>query len=179
MCYRIFTPKQLMYQKFDHAYKLHFYLMTKKINRFYKCVKKILKRQVDQSQAVWMVTLDGRQLKTPRGQKLELKSERLVSMIAHEWQSKSYIVPVNIPLTSLVYTVLDNPQNLTKQGLIDQFLNFLQTDTLLFFGTSPKELEQLQHQSWVPIIEWFNKRYFIRLFDKIVWSTDKDRVLLF
>ncbi|KII75141.1 hypothetical protein RF11_10434 [Thelohanellus kitauei] len=45
-----------------------------------------------------MVTLDGRQLKTPRGQKLELKSERLVSMIAHEWQSKSYIVPVNIPL---------------------------------------------------------------------------------
>lgn len=36
-------------------------------------------------------------------------------------------------------------------------MNYIQTDTILFFNSEEKPLLELQQKEWSPIIDWFNK----------------------
>ncbi|PSN40270.1 ATP synthase mitochondrial F1 complex assembly factor 2 [Blattella germanica] len=65
--------------------------------------------------------------------------------------------------TALCSTILDNPNRLTKYDLVQQIINFLDTDTVLFLSSEADELYDLQMQEWQPIVEWFCKRYDVKL----------------
>jgi ATP synthase F1 complex assembly factor 2 len=62
-------------------------------------------------------------------------------------------------LTALCNTALDNPNNLTKEDIINHILSFAETDTVLYYNKDEPNLYNMQVEQWDPIIEWFNKRY--------------------
>ena len=97
--------------------------------RFYKDVS------VVSSGGDYEITLDSKKLKTPGGSVLTLGNQSLALAVAHEWQAqKDQILLSQMHLTGLCNTVIDNPTNATKYDLVDDILNFLDTDTLLFFA---------------------------------------------
>ena len=97
--------------------------------RFYKDVS------VVSSGGDYEITLDSKKLKTPGGSVLTLGNQSLALAVAHEWQAqKDQILLSQMHLTGLCNTAIDNPTNATKYDLVDDILNFLDTDTLLFFA---------------------------------------------
>ncbi|CAF2741700.1 ATPeAF2 [Lepeophtheirus salmonis] len=84
-------------------------------------------------------------------------SEPLAHAVAVEWASqKKEIIRSQMHLTGLVSTCIDNPTQISKEDIITEILEFLKTDTLLFFASEPTGLTQLQEEKWRPIIDWFN-----------------------
>ena len=97
--------------------------------RFYKDVS------VVSSGGDYEITLDSKKLKTPGGSVMTLGNQSLALAVAHEWQAqRDQILLSQMHLTGLCNTAIDNPTNATKYDLVDDILNFLDTDTLLFFA---------------------------------------------
>ena len=130
----------------------------KERKRFYKEVTVAQSTEVPQS---YEINLDKRKLRTPGGQAFAVNNELLANMIAIEWQSqKSLIKQYTMHLTSLTNTCIDNPGKVTKETLISNLNEYLQTDTLLFFDSdSIAQLDQLQETKWRPVVEWFNQKF--------------------
>ena len=81
------------------------------------------------------ITLDSKKLKTPGGSVFNVNSEGLALAVAHEWEAQRDLILLSqMHLTGLCNTCIDNPTNATKYQLVDNILNFLDTDTLLFFA---------------------------------------------
>ncbi|KAJ0181986.1 hypothetical protein K1T71_002708 [Dendrolimus kikuchii] len=115
---------------------------------------------VVQSENKWEVTLDHRKLKTPNGRVLALTSEPLARAIAAEWDAQSETIAHPIMhLTALCNTALDNPGKLTKHDIVSYILDYFPTDTLLFVSDEEQELQAVQRERWMPILEWFQKRF--------------------
>lgn len=66
-------------------------------------------------------------------------------------------------LTSLVNTCTDNPNKLTKETIIQNLNEYLQTDTILYFDPTLEKLDREQEAKWRPQVEWFNKRFNLNL----------------
>lgn len=82
------------------------------------------------------ITLDGRTMKTPLGQKLAVPSESLAYAIASEWDAQvKYLQPTNMPLMTLACTALDQAAH-HPYAYQEQSLRFLPTDTV---STSQKK----------------------------------------
>ena len=97
--------------------------------RFYKNV------DVISSSGQYEIVLDSKKLKTPNGLIFNLNSEPLALAVAHEWQTqKDSILLSQMHLTGLCNVCIDNPTKTTKYALVDSILNFLDTDTILFFS---------------------------------------------
>ncbi|CAO1397472.1 unnamed protein product [Diamesa tonsa] len=106
------------------------------------------------------ITLDTKKLKTPRGTPFYVESEPLAHAICHEWNSqKENIEQSGMYLTALANTVIDNPNNLTKDDIVNYLMNYAETDTILFHDPTEEKLYAFEQQEWNPMIEWFNKRY--------------------
>lgn len=106
------------------------------------------------------VTLDGKKMKTPNGNGFYVDNEPLALAVAHEWQSqKDTVLQSQMHLTGLCNVCIDNPTNATKYDLVDSVLNYLDTDTILFYSNEPEGLMAKQEQEWGPLIDWFCHRY--------------------
>jgi len=106
------------------------------------------------------ITLDSKKLKTPGGSVFSVGNESLALAIAHEWESqKEQVLLSQMHLTGLCNTSIDNPTHATKYQLVDDILNFLDTDTLLFFAEGEEKLYVRQLAEWQPIIDWFCQRH--------------------
>jgi hypothetical protein len=76
------------------------------------------------------LTLDGRGVSTPMGQKLVVPSETLAYMIAAEWNAQEKkLQPVNMPLMTLACTALDQA-SYHPDVYREEILRFLPTDTV-------------------------------------------------
>ncbi|XP_068154790.1 ATP synthase mitochondrial F1 complex assembly factor 2 [Drosophila tropicalis] len=106
------------------------------------------------------ITLDHRKLKTPKGTLFTVKSEPLAIAVATEFDSqKEHIERSRMHLSALCFTALDNPNNLSKLDMVNYLLNFIATDTVLFQYDDEQDLQELQHNEWDPLIDWFNQRF--------------------
>lgn len=124
------------------------------IKRFYK------NTSILYSDKKYEITLDQRKLKTPKGTTFQVESEPLALAIAAEWNSqKDTIERSRMIITSLANTAIDNPNNYSKEDIINYLLSFAETDTVLFHNQDEPDLYKLQTELWSPIINWFNKRY--------------------
>jgi ATP synthase F1 complex assembly factor 2 len=76
------------------------------------------------------VTLDGRTLSTPMGQKLAVPSKSLAYMIAAEWDAQTTrLQPSNMPFMTLACTTLDQAA-FHPHVYRDEALKYLPTDTV-------------------------------------------------
>ena len=97
--------------------------------RFYKNVN------VVSSGNQFEITLDSKKLKTPNGSVFCVNSEPLALGVAQEWSSQRELVMLSqMHLNGLCNVCQDNPTQTTKYELVDSILNFLDTDTILFFS---------------------------------------------
>lgn len=127
--------------------------------RFYKDVS-----LVDAGKNSFELLLDSKKLKTPLGAVFSVPSEPLALAVAHEWESqKDLVILSQMHLTGLCNTAVDNCMQATKYGLVDDILNFLDTDTILFFSDNQEKLYKRQIAEWQPIIDWFSKRHQISI----------------
>lgn len=84
---------------------------------------------------LYEVVLDSRKMRTPNGAVFQIKSEPLAIAVAHEWATqKESILLSQMHLTGLCNVCIDNPTKASKYELVDSVLNFLDTDTVLFFS---------------------------------------------
>lgn len=110
------------------------------------------------------ITLDQRKLKSPKGSPFIIESEPLALAVAAEWDAqKDKIQRSSMHLTALCSTAIDNPNNLTKFDIVQHIISYLDTDTVLFQSSEADELYELQLQEWQPILNWFCKRYEVKL----------------
>ena len=104
--------------------------------RFYKDVSII-----NAGKGSFEIILDSKKLKTPGGAVFTVNNEPLALAVAHEWESqKEQVLLSQMHLTGLCNTSVDNPTHATKYDLVDNILNFLETDTILFFSDNQENL---------------------------------------
>ncbi|VDP06824.1 unnamed protein product [Soboliphyme baturini] len=120
------------------------------LKRFYRYVDVA---QNDKKQ--YLVSLDGRRIKTPLGNLFTVASEPLALAVMQEWDSQMFRVDMNrMHLTSLCITAIDNVANQTTDNIVDEILKFFDNDTLFFMCLRPEGLSELQKWRWGTMIDW-------------------------
>lgn len=112
----------------------------------------------------FVVTLDGRTLKTPQRTEVLLPTEAAAVAIAAEWESQdTHIMPHLMPLNRLAMTALDIVPK-TRESIIDGIMPYLDTDTVWFWEdperyTLSHQLHALQDETYTPILDWMENRF--------------------
>ncbi|MEM9107257.1 MAG: ATP12 family protein [Pseudomonadota bacterium] len=100
------------------------------------------------------VQLDGRTVRTPAKQVLQLPTRQLAELVRDEWQAQvREIDPVTMPVTRLVNTAIDGVVN-DPQAVIEDLLRFAGTDLLCYRADGPQRLVERQNELWDPVIDW-------------------------
>lgn len=85
--------------------------------------------------------------------------------LAGEWASQEErIKPSLMPLMTLCTTAIDIVP-LTRDKVANDIVKFLGTDTVCFFADVQKEpgLRELQEETFLPIISWFEARFGVKV----------------
>lgn len=115
------------------------------------------------SDGCYEITLDHRKLKTPKGTVFKVDNEMLALGVAAEWDSQlTEINQTSMHLTALCNTAIDNVNHFTAKNIADHLLSYLETDTLLY-QSHDDEVYDVQQKEWQPVIDWFCKRYSIKM----------------
>ena len=127
------------------------------MKRFYKNVS------YTQTDAGWIVALDGRPLKTQGGQPQIVPSEPLARMLAREWNAQGETIdPAGFrarDMTDYAIDVVTQDSDL----IVDKLLGYAQTDTLCYRAEPEDALFRRQQEMWEPIVARLEAREAIRL----------------
>lgn len=123
------------------------------MKRFYKTVA------VAPVGAGFALLLDGRGVKTPARNALEVSTRALADAIAQEWRTQGETIdPRAMPLTGLVNAAIDRvaPDSGTfAAGLA----RFAEGDLLCYRAGGPAALVARQAAAWEPLLDWARRRY--------------------
>jgi chaperone required for assembly of F1-ATPase len=122
------------------------------VKRFYKSVRAA--RQGD----AFVVTLDGKPMKTPGGALLAVRSQRLADAVAAEWdQRDSEIDLETMPLTKLAHAAIDGASRRTE--IAAHVLKFGRSDLVFYRAAEPAELAEREARAWDPPLAWLSAQY--------------------
>ncbi len=125
--------------------------------RFYKDVA------VAAQDGGYVVTLDGRVLKTPGKQELSIDSKVRAKLVAAEWQAQGDdIKPETMPCTRLMNVACELTPS-RRPDLVKEFSSYCETDLLCFRAEAPQDLSERQAQIWQPVLDWAASEHGIAL----------------
>ncbi|OYW42491.1 MAG: hypothetical protein B7Z38_04880 [Rhodobacterales bacterium 12-64-8] len=125
--------------------------------RFYTLV------EVAKDEAGWIVTLDGRAVRTPNGKRLALPSEKLAELIADEWRAQGERIDLaSMFNTRRAYGVCDRTADV-RERLIDQSVRYAGTDLVCYLADRPAELRRRQDAAWGPMRAWAAEHHGVEL----------------
>jgi len=131
--------------------------------RVYKTVDVAAEREPGGAES-YRILLDQKVMKTQAGNDLKIESKPLALAIAQEWDAQGeYVNKAQMRITGLTFTTLDNPFNDSRASLTSKILDYLPSDTLLYFAEEPDRLVQLQHEKWAPVIRQVNSQHGLNL----------------
>ena len=109
------------------------------------------------------IQLDGRPVRTPAHNLLELPTEELAEAIVEEWNGQGEeIDPRAMPLTGLANAAIDrvapDPAAFAKGLAL-----YGESDLLCYRAEGPESLTNRQAQLWDPLLDWARRRYGIGL----------------
>lgn len=105
------------------------------------------------------VLLDGRRVKTPRGEDPALPTPALAEALAEEWRAQGEdIQPAAMPLTKLANTAIDGIV-LRRGEVIAEIVAFARHDHLCYRTDKPAELKARQDEAWDPLLDWAAERF--------------------
>lgn len=124
------------------------------MKRFYKRASSV---SVDKGFAI---ELDGRPVKTPARNPLQLPTSQLAEAIAAEWAAQGEeIDPATMPLTALAQGALDQVAH-ERARIVGRIAAFSDSDMLYYRGDeSQQALADHQAEKWDPLMGWARTRY--------------------
>ncbi len=100
------------------------------------------------------ILLDGKPVKTPGKNALELPTVEAAKLVAKEWEQQGeYINPFSMPVTRIVNTSIDGVSN-EAQAVFEDILRYAGNDVICYRASSPQELVDLQNKHWDPVLDW-------------------------
>lgn len=102
----------------------------------------------------FVVTLDGKPLRTPSRKPLGVPHLPLAEAIAAEWQAqKDVIDPATMPLTRMVNTALDGV-SAAQDEVFEEILRFAGSDLICYRADAPESLVARESELWDPYLDW-------------------------
>ncbi|MSO89739.1 MAG: ATPase [Rhodospirillaceae bacterium] len=109
------------------------------------------------------VTLDGKPVRTGRGEPLVVAHAALAQDIAAEWRGQGEkLDPATMPLTRIAGAAIDRDAA-DRAAVIDRVAAFAGTDLICYRANSPSALAQRQATQWQPLIDWAAGQFGARL----------------
>lgn len=119
-----------------------------KLKRFYEEVSVVAIEDGAQ------ILLDGKPLRSPKQNALQLPNVHLSEAVAGEWRTQAKnINPDKLPLTHLAFTAIDRVAP-NRKSVIEQITAFANSDVICYRASKPSDLVMRQKESWDPIIKW-------------------------
>jgi chaperone required for assembly of F1-ATPase len=110
------------------------------------------------------VKLDGRELRTPKKERLSVPTRALAEAIAAEWDAQGErIDPKTMPLTRLVNSIIDGVRQRENEVRAD-LQNFAANDLLCYRAEGPETLVARQARAWDEILSWARSALGARLY---------------
>jgi chaperone required for assembly of F1-ATPase len=102
----------------------------------------------------YIVTLDGKPIKTPSGRTVVVPSRSLAEMIAAEWNAQGeFIEPLTMPLTRFANSVVQGvTDNVT--AVSDDVAKYFGSDLLFYRAGHPEGLVAREAEHWDPVLFW-------------------------
>jgi chaperone required for assembly of F1-ATPase len=123
-----------------------FHEPAEKPKRFYKAVS------VVEADGGFGVQLDGRNLRTPKAERMVLPTRAAAEQVAAEWAAQSEIVELaTMHATRLANTAIETI-GATREGVADQIAQYAGSDLLCYFAEDPAALVGRQDAGWGPLI---------------------------
>ena len=102
----------------------------------------------------FVITLDGKPVRTPGKNALAAPTRGLADAIASEWQAQADLIdPMAMPLTRLANSVIDGVTG-NVQAVADDAAKYFETDLLFYRAGFPEELIARQARHWDPVLRW-------------------------
>ncbi len=128
------------------------------MRKFYKQVEICNQTDANPKKRCYTITLDGKPIKTPLKNPLNLESKKLSEKIAAEWiAQEEEIIPHTMPLTQITNTALDK-----QKSDVENLFPFIETDLLVY--RAPKEekaLVEKQNELWDKPLLFIEKEFDI------------------
>jgi chaperone required for assembly of F1-ATPase len=100
------------------------------------------------------VVLDGKPVRTPAGNRLEVRQRPLAEAVAAEWRAQGDTIdPHSMPMTRFVATALDRIV-VERPRIAADLAAFAETDLLCHLADRPEELVERQRRDWLPLLDW-------------------------
>ncbi len=111
------------------------------------------------SDGSWAVELDGRPVRTPAGGRLALPTRPLAAAVCDEWNAQGDRIDArSMPLTRISNAALDLV-SARRAEVIEQVVQFAETDLLCYRATEPEALVARQQALWQPPLDWLLLHY--------------------
>ena len=124
-----------------------FHEPQEKPQRFYKDVT------VFEVEAGHGLLLDGRNLRTPKGERLVLPTQALAELVADEWRAQVEVIEMaTMHATRLANTAIETIGK-AREGVADQIVDYAGSDLLSYFAEQPAALIARQEVAWEPILK--------------------------
>ncbi|MCK0195589.1 ATPase [Ancylobacter sp. 6x-1] len=108
------------------------------------------------------VELDGRPVRTPGRQVVEVPSQPLAVRMAEEWSGQGEVIdPGTMPMVRLVNSALDGVAG-AMEATAGEIVRYAGSDLLCYRADSPVRLASLQHELWNPVLDWLRARFGAR-----------------
>jgi chaperone required for assembly of F1-ATPase len=116
--------------------------------RFYKTA------EVSPGDDGFVLTLDGRPVKTPGRHTLAAPARAIAATIAMEWNAQGETIdPRGMPMTRLANSIIDGVTGRTE-AVADDVAKYFGSDLLFYRAGHPEELVARQAQHWDPVLDW-------------------------
>lgn len=107
----------------------------------------------------FVVTLDGKPMRTPTKNDLVTPNSALAGAIAAEWAGQGDTMePSTLTLTRFANTAIDLVANKRDQ-VIDEVARYGATDLVCYRAEEPEELVHRQDETWQPLLGWLEAHH--------------------
>jgi chaperone required for assembly of F1-ATPase len=109
---------------------------------------------VAESDGGFVVTLDGKPIRTPSGRQVVIPRKSLADAVAAEWASQQDIIePMSMPLTRLANSVVEGV--IDRVDLVtDDLAKYFESDLLFYRAGHPEGLVGREASHWDPVLFW-------------------------
>lgn len=132
----------------DPVRRAQLQMRTPPPKRFYKDVA------VAEQDGAFVVTLDGRAVKTPGKALFSLPARQAAQLVADEFAAQGETLDLaTMPVYRLVNTAIDGVAA-DPQAVLEDILRFSSSDMLCYRADGPARLVALQNEAWDPVLDW-------------------------
>lgn len=123
-----------------------FHEPAEKPRRFYKDVT------VVETEGGFGILLDGRNLRTPKAERMVLPTRAVAEQVAEEWAGQGETLELaTMHATRLANTAIETI-GASREGVADQVAQYAGSDLLCYYAEAPAELVRRQEAAWGPVL---------------------------